>query len=317
VRVLLTGGAGFIGSHVADRLVARGDDVLVIDNFATGRRGNLPDHPNLTLVEGTIADRALVDRAFDELRPHVVVHAAASYKDPDDWQEDVLTNVLGTSHVVRASRRLGVRRLVYFQTSLCYGLEPLEQPITLEHPVQPAPNSYAITKTAGERFVALSGVDYVSLRLANAYGPRNVSGPLPTFYRRLTSGRPCFVTDARRDFIYFADVVEVVERAIDGIGRAGPYHVSSGSDRSIRELFDLTVEALGTERRDVEVRPRGPDDAFTILIDPSLTHRDFGWKATTALETGVPAAIDWYRSHPLTETFTHLELSEASTEERA
>lgn len=116
MRILITGGGGFIGSHLADRLLDRGDEVCVIDNFATGRRDNLVSHPGLTLVEGTIADQALVDRTFDAFEPDQVVHAAAAYKDPTDWTEDVRTNVLGTCHIVTATRRVGAKRLVYFQT---------------------------------------------------------------------------------------------------------------------------------------------------------------------------------------------------------
>src|SRR3989338_5222056 len=105
MNVLITGGGGFIGSHLAERLLDRGDDVLVIDNFATGRRDNLKPHNNLTLVEGTIADTQLVSEAFSRFCPDRVVHAAASYKDPDNWQEDALTNVLGTVNVVKASKK--------------------------------------------------------------------------------------------------------------------------------------------------------------------------------------------------------------------
>ena len=90
MKVLITGGAGFVGSHLADRLLGRGDEVLVIDNYATGRRDNLPESATgLRVIEGDIADRELVDRSFDDFQPDVVVHAAASYKDPDDWAEDV------------------------------------------------------------------------------------------------------------------------------------------------------------------------------------------------------------------------------------
>lgn len=307
MRTLITGGAGFIGSHLADRLVARGDEVLVIDNFSTGRRDNVTPHPKLRLVEGTIADPDLVERVFADFRPERVVHAAAAYKNPDDWAEDSRTNVLGTALVTQATKRHGATRLVYFQTSLCYGLRPLEQPITLSHPILPGGSSYAISKTAGEQYIALSGLDYVSFRLANAYGPRNVSGPLPTFFHRLTTGKPCFVADTRRDFIYVDDLVDVVVKALDGQGRRGPYHVSSGADYSIKELFDATVEALGiTLDAPVEVRPRAEDDVFTILIDPSETNADFGWKTSTPLADGVRRAIDWYRSHGLTETYTHL-----------
>jgi UDP-glucose 4-epimerase len=317
MKVLITGGAGFIGSHIADRLLARGDRVLVIDNYATGRRDNLTPQQNLTVVEGTIADAALVFEQFEKFQPEVVVHAAASYRDPDDWEEDALTNVTGSANVVQASKRLGVKRLVYFQTALCYGLKPLEQPITLEHPIRPEGSSYAISKTAGEQYIMLGGLDFQSFRLANAYGPRNLSGPLPTFYQRLTSDKPCFVMDTRRDFIYVQDLVEVVIKAIDGAGASGAYHISSGSDYSIKELFDATVKALDVKLdKDVEVRERNPDDAYTILLDPSKTNQDFDWQISTPLEKGVRAAIDWYRENGITQTFTHLKQVDAKEESR-
>jgi len=311
MKVLITGGAGFIGSHLADRLLAAGHRVLVIDNYRTGRRDNLAPHRDLEVLEGSIADAALVERAFTAFAPEQVVHAAASYKDPGDWAEDVRTNVLGTALVTQAAVRAGVRRLVYFQTSLCYGLHPIEQPITLEHPIRPEGSSYAISKTAAEQYIALSGLDYISFRLANAYGPRNISGPLPTFYQRLTTGKPCWIMDTRRDFIHVTDLIDVVLRALDGRGQKGCYHVSTGSDYAIKELFDATVAALGiTLERDVEVRPRLEDDVYTILLDPSKTERDFGWKPTIPLQEGIRAAIAWYRTHDVTETFTHLKIEE-------
>lgn len=312
MRVVVTGGAGFIGSHVVDRLLARGDQVLVIDNYATGRRDNLVPHPNLIVVEGTIADADLVGDAFARIQPDRVVHAAASYKDPGNWREDGLTNVVGTANVVQAARAAKVQRFIYFQTALCYGLRPIEQPITLNHPIRPEGSSYAISKTAGEHYVGLSGLDWVSFRLANAYGPRNVSGPLPTFCDRLTTGKSCLVMDTRRDFMFIDDVTDVVVMALDGKGRPGPYHLSSGSDVSIKELFEATLQALQVHLdKDVEVRPRNPDDAYTILLDPSKTNQDFGWRATTTLETGVAAAIDWYKRFGIQQTYTHLRWEEA------
>lgn len=315
MKILITGGGGFIGSHLADRLLERGDSVLVIDNFATGRRDNLGNHPELVLVEGTIADEQLVEEAFERAKPDVVVHAAASYKDPEAWSEDSRTNVVGTANVVQAAQRHGANRFIYFQTALCYGIHPLEQPITLEHPLRPFDSSYAISKTAGEHYIGLSDLDWVSFRLANAYGPRNISGPLPTFFQRLTNDKPCFVMDTRRDFIYVQDLVNVVMQAIDGTGR-GAYHVSSGSDYAIKELFDATIKALGIELdEDVEVRPRGEDDAYTILLDPSRTKADFGWEISTPLEEGVAAAIGYYQDHGIDATYTHLKVpTEAQVE---
>jgi UDP-glucose 4-epimerase len=310
MKVLITGGAGFIGSTLADTLLAAGNEVLALDNFATGRRDSLDlAKKGLRLVEGTIADTELVANVWSEFRPEVVVHAAASYKDPDAWAEDARTNVVGTANVVRASADAGVRRLIYLQTALCYGLHPIEQPISISHPLRPGASSYAISKTAGEHYVALSGLDWVSFRLANVYGPRNISGPLPTFYARLTTGRPCFVMDTRRDFVFVDDLVDILTLAIRGTGRTGVYHVSSGDDVSIAELFAATLAALNLPPDpSVEVRPRGPDDAFTILLDPRETQSEFGWEAKTPLAIGVARAIDYYQTMGITDTFTHLKL---------
>lgn len=313
MRVLVTGGAGFIGSHLADRLLARGDEVLVIDNFSTGRRDNLVEHDRLEVVDDTIVNRELVNDLWSRFSPDVVAHAAASYKDPHDWSEDAATNATGTANVVQASEAVGVKRLVYFQTALCYGLHPLEQPITLGHPLRPDDSSYAISKTAGEYYVRLSSLDWVSLRLANAYGPRNVSGPLPTFYHRLTTGKPCFVMDTRRDFIFVDDLIELVLSAVDGRGASGAYHASSGADTSIKELFDATVAALSLDPApDVEERERNPDDAYTILLDPSRTREEFGWRPETPLERGVEAAVQYYATFGIEETYTHLKLAETN-----
>lgn len=306
MKVFITGGAGFIGSHLADRLLAKADDVVVIDNYETGRRDNLTPHEKLEVVEGSIVNRKQVDELMGSFKPDVVVHAAASYKDPDNWEGDSLTNAVGTANIVQSAKKYGCSRLIYFQTALCYGLKPQEQPITLDHPILPAGSSYSISKTAGEQYIELSGIDYVSFRLANAYGPRNLSGPLPTFYQRLTSGKPCFVMETRRDFVFVDDMLEAVEMAIHGKGH-GAYHLSSGSDYAIKELFDTTVNALGIElEEEVEVRERHPDDAFTILLDPSRTKQDFGWSVKTSLEEGIDKTIAYYRKFGIEETFTHL-----------
>jgi UDP-glucose 4-epimerase len=309
MKVFITGGAGFIGSTLADRLLARGDTAAVIDNYETGRRDNLAARPRLTVIEGSITDAALMRRTLGDFKPDLVVHAAASYKDPHNWAGDALTNTVGTAIVAQEAKAAGTRRFIYFQTALCYGLKPLEQPITLAHPILPGGSSYAISKTAGEQYIELSGLDYVTFRLANAFGPRNLSGPLPTFFHRLTTGKPCFVTDTRRDFIFIEDLVDCVMNAVDGKGH-GAYHISSGNDHSIKELFDETVAALRINlERPVEVRPRSPDDAYTILLDPSHTHKDFGWQVRTPLKAGVVSAIDWYREHGIAQTFTHLSQS--------
>jgi UDP-glucose 4-epimerase len=305
MKVLITGGGGFIGSHLADRLLADAHEVLAIDTFATGRRDNLAETEGLTLVEGSIADREPLRRAVADFGPDAVAHAAASYKDPDAWAEDARTNALGTANLAEVARDAGVKRLVYFQTALCYGTRPLEQPISLDHPIRPD-SSYAISKTAGEQYIELCGIPFVSLRLANIYGPRNLSGPPPTFYQRLSEGKPCFVVDTRRDFVFVDDLIEVVVKALSGTG-SGHYHVSSGSDYSIKEMFEAVVDAMGVRMEDeVEVRPRPEGDAPSILLDPSRTESDFGWRTKMPLGDGIARAVEWYREHGVGETYTHL-----------
>ena len=308
MKVLITGGSGFLGSHLADRLLGEHNEVLVLDNYETGRRENLSGQNGLTVVEGTITDRDQLDSVFGDFKPDVVAHAATSYKDGEAWEHDVMTNAMGTVNVVRASQANDVDRFIYFQTGLSYGIKA-KTPTPLDHP-QPGESSYAITKTTGENFIELSGIDYVSFRLANIYGPRVMAGPMATFYKRLSEGQPCFVVDARRDQTYVDDLIDLLMMGVGGTG-SGPYNVSSGSDRPVKDMFDLIVDAMGIELDyEVEVRPRPEDDAPTLLLDPSETIEDFGWKPTTQMEEGIPKTVEWYRENGVGETYTHLKAEE-------
>jgi UDP-glucose 4-epimerase len=306
MKIFVTGGSGLVGSTIIDLLLARGDEVLAIDNFATGRRDNLGLHPRLRLVEDSIAAAAVVNELIEGFRPDVVVHTAASYKDPDDWEADALTNCVGTANIARACKTHKVGRLIYFQTALCYGTRPHEQPITLSHPIDPANSSYAISKTAGEHYIQFSGVDWITFRLANVVGPRNVSGPLTIFFDRLSQGKRCFVTEARRDFVFVHDLAPTVVRAADGTG-SGTYHFSSGSDVAIRELYDEVVRAMQlNDYPEPEIRPLGPDDAPSILLDPSRTFRDFGEIRFTPLDEIVARTVAYYRKYGVQGGYTHL-----------
>mgnify|MGYP000863902396 FL=1 len=310
MKTLITGGLGQIGSHIAEMMLERGDKVLVIDNLATGRREHLAEHQNLTVVIGSIADNDLVRKCFVDFKPDSVVHTAASYKDPNDWYNDSLTNCVGGSNVIQAAKEHDVKRFVYFQTSLCYGLKPLEQPITLSHPKFPASTSYAITKTANEDFLEISGLDFVTFRLANVIGPRNVAGPLPIFYQRLKDGKQCFVTKSRRDFVFVKDLARVVLKACDGVGH-GAYHFSSGSDVAIEELYNAVVKAMSfSEFPQPEIKELGADDVVSILLDPSRTFEDFGEFEFTPIEETVAQAIEYFEEHGTLGEYTHLRLKD-------
>ena len=311
MKVFVTGGSGQVGSTVVDMLLARGDTVVAIDNFATGRRDNLTANPNLTLVEDTIADGKLIDRLFGEFKPEVVVHTAASYKDPEDWETDALVNAVGTANIAKACKTHKVERLIYFQTALCYGTKPIQQPIRLDHPINPVNSSYAISKTAGEHYVQFSGVDWVTFRLANVIGPRNVSGPLPIFYGRLAKGQKCFITPARRDFCYAGDLAKVVVEAAQGKG-GGTYHFSSGKDVAIKELYDAVVKAMKlNDYPEPEVKPLGPDDAPSILLDPSRTFADFGNIEFTPLEEIARLSVERWQNEGVVGGYTHLKEARA------
>ncbi len=306
MKILVTGACGQVGSHVAELLLGRGNSVLGIDNLATGRAEHLPPQKNLELVMGTIADNALVEDAMARFQPDAIVHTAAAYKDPDDYANDALTNVVGMANLVQSAKRHGVRRFIYFQTALCYGVKPLQQPIALDHPLFPGNSSYAISKTAAEDYLKISGLDYVSFRLANVIGPRNTSGPLPIFFQRLSEGKKCFVTKARRDFVFVGDLAANVVKACDGVGH-GVYHFSSGTDVAIKELYDAVVAAMALNTYpEPEVRELGADDAPSILLDPSRTFADFGAIKFTPLSNTVEEAVAYYRKFGVVGGYTHL-----------
>ncbi|MBY0548397.1 MAG: NAD-dependent epimerase/dehydratase family protein [Candidatus Obscuribacterales bacterium] len=308
MRVYITGVCGQVGSHVAELLLERGDHVWGIDNLATGRREHLGDTKNLTLTLGSIADKQLISETIEEFRPDLIVHAAASYKDPEDYHNDTLTNCVGAANLISAAKSMGVKRFIYFQTALCYGVSPRQQPIQLDHPLFPANSSYAISKAVAEQYLEISGLDYLSFRLANVIGPRNLSGPLPIFFQRLSEGKRCFVTKSRRDFVFVKDLAQCVLKAIDGTGH-GAYHFSSGTDVAIKDLYDNVVAAMRLSKYpEPEVRDLGTDDAPSILLDPAKTFADFGPIDFTPLPAIVQSAVDYYNEYGVVGGYTHLRI---------
>jgi nucleoside-diphosphate-sugar epimerase len=306
MKIFVSGAAGQVGSHVVDEALGRGDEVVGIDNFETGRREHVAKNARYRFVQGSIGDTSLINQVFEDFKPDVVVHTAAAYKDPDDWVTDVETNTKGMVNLVSASKNTGVGRFIYFQTALIYGVKPDVNPVPLNHPRRVDNSSYSISKGAAEDYLVLSGLDYVTFRLANVVGPRNVSGPLPIFFQRLSEGKKCFVTPARRDFVFVGDLVKAVVRAADGTG-SGAYHFSSGGDVAIIELYNEVVKAMGlSEYPEPEVRELTPDDAASILLDPSRTVADFGKIEFTPLATTVWNAVKYYQEFGVTGGYTHL-----------
>lgn len=310
MRVLITGGAGFLGSHIAEHLLKKGDvkspsDLLLIDNLATGRRDNLVNLPEVPFVEGSVADRELVDRCFDQLKPTYVVHSAAAFKDPSNWKEDIDTNILGTAHVVQAAKRYCVSRFVYFQTALAYGRA--QSPIKVETPYAPL-LSYSISKASGEYYTAMSGLPWVSLRMANIYGPRLFTGPQPIFVKKLRAGEACTIVNTRRDFLDLRDFLRLMDKVMETGGPTGAFNVASGRDVTIPQVFEMIVNGLGLkegEYKSPTIQEPAGEDLNSLLLDPSLTTEKFGWTPKISVSEGTAELVEWYKANGVGETFTH------------
>lgn len=279
MRILITGAAGFIGSHLTDAL-REDHHVWGFDNYLTGRREN----NDVLFLD--ITDRVPLYEMANSTAPEVVIHCAASYSDPDKWHRDTKTNVEGGINAALVAKHHGAH-LVYFQTIL------------------PPISSYAISKIAAEQYMRLSGVPLTVLRLANIYGPRNLSGPIPTFYKRLTNDQPCVVVDTTREMVFISDLVNCVLQVIDE-RLTGTYDVCTGQQTSIMELFSLVAKELGSD----EVPPLIPPDPDDVQGHVYPYRGVPGWKATTALRDGIKRTVASYRESGVDQTHTHLRIGE-------
>jgi UDP-glucose 4-epimerase len=305
LRVLITGGAGCLGSNLIEHWLPRGHQIHVIDNFATGKREVVPQVPGLTVTEGSIADAALVSETCRVFAPDVVVHSAAAYKNPADWAEDTRTNVLGSINVAQAAAAAGVKRIVNFQTALCYG-RPDTVPSPVTAPLRPF-TSYGISKTAGEQYMMGGQVPTVSFRIANVTGPRLAIGPIPTFYKRLKNGQPCFCSDSVRDFLDMRDFVSLMDMAIADDAPTGVFNVSTGEGHSIKEVFDLVAGHLAvTLDAPVPIVPVATDDVREVVLDPAGTRSAFGWTARVGFADTIRDQLRWYERYGVTDVYSHL-----------
>lgn len=306
MRVLITGGAGMVGSHVAELLEARGDEVIIVDNFATGRPEHLLNLKTQYKFEDSIANESLYDQLSTQFSNiDVMVHTAASFANGNDWSDHINTNVLGTALITRLAQKFNCR-LIYFQTALCYGDNPTIQPVPLEYPRQPMASSYAISKTAGEFYIEQSGVDFVTFRLANIVGPRNLSGPLPIFYKRISTGEKCLIANAKRDFIDVRNLATVVLQAIDGRGH-GAYHFSSGKDVQIIDLYKKVVAAMKLDfEPEFNFQENTAGGPPSILLDPARTYSDFDMPTLNSIEETIEGAISYYVKFGVRREVTHL-----------
>jgi UDP-glucose 4-epimerase len=290
MRAIVTGGAGFIGSHVAEALVARGYEVHVLDDLSSGKRANVPAGAELHV--GDIRDP---DAAFDAARPELVFHLAAQASVSVSVARPALdaeVNVLGTVAVLEAARRHGAQVIFSSTGGAIYG--ECESPAKEDWERRPL-SPYGTSKLAGEEYLAawnrLYGTRHVALRYGNVYGPRQdphgEAGVVAIFLRAVADGgRPTIFGDGsqERDYVYAGDVARATLAAakLDG----GVLNVATGRPTSVLELVDAMRRATGREI-DPEHGPERLGDLQRSVLDPSLAERELGWRPAVALDDGL------------------------------
>lgn len=297
-RVLVTGGAGFIGSHIADRYASSGAHVTVLDDMSQGRPENLSG--KIAVREGDIADPASVALMAAE-SPDLVVHCAAQASVPRSFENpgrDASVNLVGTLHAFEAACRARSRRFVYVTTGGALFGGEMTHPWTEEDEVHPL-SPYGLSKWAGERYLEVLRRDDAPpvsvLRLANVYGPRQGGGGegavVAAFVERMLAGSPVRIDgdgEQTRDLIFVGDVVDAVEAAAGG--PSGTYHIGTGRGTSVNELFAVVAELLGYGRAP-EHGPARHGDIRASALDPSRAARLLDWRPRTSLRDGLVATI--------------------------
>jgi UDP-glucose 4-epimerase len=308
VKTLVTGGAGFIGSNLVDSLVARGDEVVVVDNLTTGRRSNLDEalEAGAELVELDIREAGALAALFAEKQPETVFHLAAQIdvrKSLEDPAFDASINVGGTANVMEAARGAGTGRVVFISTGGAIYGEGEGQQLPLDESTAIAPfSAYGQSKFAAEGYLALYerlyGISSIALRLGNVYGPRQdplgEAGVIAIFCGLLRSGgRPTVYGDGTqtRDYIYVGDVVAAALAAA-GSEATGPVNIGTGRETNVLELAGALGRLGGVESFEPEFAPPRAGEVQRITLDAARAERELGWHPLTSLEEGLATTLE-------------------------
>lgn len=308
MRTLVTGGAGFIGSNLVDALLARGDEVTVVDDLSTGRRENLEGAlaAGATLAEADIRDRPAIEGIAADAKPEVVFHLAAQIdvrKSVADPAFDASINVGGTANVLEAARAGGARRVVFTSTGGAIYGEGDGQALPLSEDAPLAPEApYGQSKFAGEGYLSLYerlyGLSTIPLRLGNVYGPRQdplgEAGVIAIFCGKLRAGgRPTVFGDGKqtRDYIYVGDVVAAALAAA-GSDATGPVNIGTGIETDVLELVEALGELGSGGDFSPELAPPRPGEVQRISIDPARAGRELSWKPQMGLKEGLRVTLD-------------------------
>jgi UDP-glucose 4-epimerase len=296
VKVLVTGGAGFIGSHVVERCLAAGHAVAVVDDLSAGRREHVPTEARLHVAD--IRSPALGE-IFRAEAPQAVVHLAAQAavsRSVADPVMDAQVNVLGSINVFECCRHSGVRRVVYASTGgAAYG-DTETVPTPEDHPTRPA-SPYGVSKVTAEHYLAVWGALYglstVALRFANVYGPRQSphgeAGVVAIFGHRLLDGQPCIINgdgDQTRDYVYVGDIADACLLALQRPGVTGPINLGTGVETSVTALFEQ-LRAVAGGRAEARHGPARPGEQRRSALDATRARRVLGWAPRITLAEGL------------------------------
>jgi UDP-glucose 4-epimerase len=305
VRILVTGGAGFIGSHVADGFRAGNHEVAVVDDLSNGKRSNLD--PAIKLYECDIRDDALED-VFKDFKPEVVDHHAAQSNVPASVHNpvfDASVNVLGSLNLLRFSVKYGARKFIYVSSGgAMYGEpDPRDLPVKETAPVRPL-SPYGASKQAFEAWLGVYqrtfGLDFTILRYANIYGPRQgvreEGAVVAVFATRMAADEPVTIDGTgqqTRDFVYVGDCVTANVASLErGSGTA--FNIGTGKETSIREIFDALAEVAGYGHQPNFGTAR-TGDVVRIVLDASLARKELGWEAKMQLHNGLATTYAFFR----------------------
>lgn len=302
MKILVTGGAGFIGSHLVDRLIQEGHELVVVDNLSTGKRRNINRAAEFYKVD--IQSWRLA-RVFRNERPSLVMHLAAQMdvrRSVEDPIYDAQVNILGTVNVLQQAVNHGVRKVIFASSGGAIYGEQEVFPASESHPTQPL-SPYGISKLSGEHYLAyfqrLSGIQCVALRFANVYGPRQdpegEAGVVAIFTRKLLNGEQAVINGngrQTRDFVFVDDVVEA-HLAVIGKEVQGTYNVGTGEETTVNELFRILADQIRPGAKELH-GPAKKGEQIRSVIDAGKL-RLLGWEPKTSIRDGLARTVEYFK----------------------
>ncbi len=301
----MTGGAGFIGSHVVDAYIAAGHQVAVLDNFSTGNEANLNQTAEIHRID--LRDQPAVEKLVASFRPDIVNHHAAQSEVPKSVADpgyDAQVNIVGGLNVLKACVDHSVKKVIFISTGGALYGEPDVAPADEDHPVRPL-SPYGTSKFAFEQYLAMFkrtfALEFTVLRYANVYGPRQdfyaeEGRVVAIFASRMLAGKPVIIDgdgEQSRDMIHVADAATANLAALER-GSGGTYHVSTGIPVTINDLYRKLAQ-LTDYQRPAEHGPRRQGDVYRIALDNTRAMRDLGWQPQVDLEEGLSLTVEYFR----------------------